>query len=130
MVVHYYNKNNLCMHIIILAHVFTPLRAKININSLSAWHVIVSKWELCLLSEGRWTLIDFKKNIWNQERMNLFSVDILDKWLKPHRSQNLMNFKGSSKCTRFVGLLILGILSISGRYRPDKFICVVLLRRR
>lgn len=49
--------------------------------------------------------------------------------LKRHRSQNLMNFKGSSKCTRFIGLLILGILSIIRRYRPDKLICVVLLRR-
>lgn len=40
-----------------------------------------------------------------------------------------MIFKGSSKCTRFVQLPIPGILSILGRYRPDKLICVVLLRR-
>lgn len=52
------------------------------------------------------------KKIFETKREPFFCLNVLDMLLKRHRSQNLMNFKGSSKCTRFIGLLILGILSI------------------
>lgn len=72
-----------------------------------------------------------KKPLKPRDNESFFPVFVLDMWLI--KTSSLWTFndfvKDPHKCTRFIGLPILGILSILGRYRPDKLICVVLLRR-